>query len=518
MAKLFLLYSLLALNLSAFAATNLGTLTFTSNQCALNAEALTMCQRIYRQQQHLSSIQLVVRAYTDSTGDVSYNETLSQRRAEAVAQALVAMGVPRNAILRYGMGEAHDPSHLLIEEGRLATVQMVHTPDVLPKLDVAAKYFTIDAGRDTVLQLAQRGVSIKLLANSFVDDKGNAIRGLVQLSWTEWTTNAQIALANINMFHDHEGERYRFNSSGMFAIGGYQNGREIFLAPGAAMGLRYKLTQNVDSTNFYAFNDNTGVWQYQFPIQARGGSQWYGSGRSTKAIGSENDSILIVYKSATAAAINAADRQRFFKGEKELKDVYTDAEIMSINGMPHPDAAKYSSTGAYSGAINLSDYLAGKRVADDDREALAAYALEPTTVYATQNKGYTMAVDDVVQNLNLTKFGSYNCDQMYRMKMPVFVDAIYADEKGVLIEAPYFFDVMDLDKVGGFSFDATHFAFDSGARNALLMISEVGEIYVCTHKQFMARKKQTNGSYCFQVTKVSNRVKKGEDVQKLLMM
>src|SRR5690606_8885153 len=49
--------------------------------------------------------QIKVEGFTDNVGDDEYNRQLSQRRAEAVKQALINAGVPSNRILAEGMGE-----------------------------------------------------------------------------------------------------------------------------------------------------------------------------------------------------------------------------------------------------------------------------------------------------------------------------------------------------------------------------------------------------------------------------
>ena len=49
---------------------------------------------------------VLVEGFTDSTGSSSYNQDLSQRRANAVATALGSMGVPRERIAMKAYGEA----------------------------------------------------------------------------------------------------------------------------------------------------------------------------------------------------------------------------------------------------------------------------------------------------------------------------------------------------------------------------------------------------------------------------
>lgn len=49
-----------------------------------------------------STIQIV--GHTDNTGSAAYNQSLSERRAGAVAQVLIANGVPSNRVSSYGVG------------------------------------------------------------------------------------------------------------------------------------------------------------------------------------------------------------------------------------------------------------------------------------------------------------------------------------------------------------------------------------------------------------------------------
>ncbi len=50
---------------------------------------------------------LDVRAYTDEKGRPAYNQKLSERRAKAIGEYLVAHGVPRKNISVHGMGPTH---------------------------------------------------------------------------------------------------------------------------------------------------------------------------------------------------------------------------------------------------------------------------------------------------------------------------------------------------------------------------------------------------------------------------
>jgi len=63
-----------------------------------------------------TTVQVV--GHTDSTGSASYNQTLSERRANAVADVLIDGGVPFSRIRAFGRGEDQPIASNLTPEGR----------------------------------------------------------------------------------------------------------------------------------------------------------------------------------------------------------------------------------------------------------------------------------------------------------------------------------------------------------------------------------------------------------------
>ncbi len=47
---------------------------------------------------------VTVKAYTDATGNADYNRKLSERRAKAIGDYLIAHGVPASRVNTIGMG------------------------------------------------------------------------------------------------------------------------------------------------------------------------------------------------------------------------------------------------------------------------------------------------------------------------------------------------------------------------------------------------------------------------------
>ena len=59
-----------------------------------------------------------VGGHTDSQGSDSYNQTLSERRANSVADYLANKGMPRARMVTIGAGEGHPVASNDTEEGR----------------------------------------------------------------------------------------------------------------------------------------------------------------------------------------------------------------------------------------------------------------------------------------------------------------------------------------------------------------------------------------------------------------
>jgi outer membrane protein OmpA-like peptidoglycan-associated protein len=85
----------------------LGDVLFGMNKSALNPEGMRSAQKLadVLKQNPLRSV--LVEGYTDSTGAAAYNQELSARRASAVRDALLQMGIAADRISVRGHGESY---------------------------------------------------------------------------------------------------------------------------------------------------------------------------------------------------------------------------------------------------------------------------------------------------------------------------------------------------------------------------------------------------------------------------
>lgn len=83
-----------------------GDVLFDTNQSRLSPEGMRIAQKLADVLQQNPQRMVLAEGFTDSVGSDSYNQTLSQRRSDAVRNALQGMGVSRERINSRGYGEA----------------------------------------------------------------------------------------------------------------------------------------------------------------------------------------------------------------------------------------------------------------------------------------------------------------------------------------------------------------------------------------------------------------------------
>jgi outer membrane protein OmpA-like peptidoglycan-associated protein len=96
-----------------------GNISFASGKAKLLPPARAQLSQVAAAlKQGSADSKIVVEGYTDSTGSPQTNQELSQQRAEAVRQALVAEGVPAERVSAVGYGESRPVADNSSAEGR----------------------------------------------------------------------------------------------------------------------------------------------------------------------------------------------------------------------------------------------------------------------------------------------------------------------------------------------------------------------------------------------------------------
>lgn len=84
----------------------LGDVLFDTNKATLKAGADQRIDRLATFLEKNPNERLIIEGYTDSTGSEDYNQELSQRRAQAVADVLAGHGIPASRYQVVGKGQA----------------------------------------------------------------------------------------------------------------------------------------------------------------------------------------------------------------------------------------------------------------------------------------------------------------------------------------------------------------------------------------------------------------------------
>ncbi|MDP2694766.1 MAG: OmpA family protein [Gallionella sp.] len=84
----------------------LGDVLFRTNKAQLESGGMRNVQKLADFLNRYPQHKVLVEGFTDSTGSDSYNQELSERRANAVRMALINMGISSDRVTTHGYGEA----------------------------------------------------------------------------------------------------------------------------------------------------------------------------------------------------------------------------------------------------------------------------------------------------------------------------------------------------------------------------------------------------------------------------
>jgi outer membrane protein OmpA-like peptidoglycan-associated protein len=96
------------------------SITFALNSSDLNAQFFSALEGVGVVLKEYNKTVIEIAGHTDSSGSDSYNQQLSQRRAQAVATYLASQGVKNERLMTVGAGESYPIASNDTEQGRAA--------------------------------------------------------------------------------------------------------------------------------------------------------------------------------------------------------------------------------------------------------------------------------------------------------------------------------------------------------------------------------------------------------------
>ena len=91
---------------------------FEVDKATLLPEGKRKIEEFFNSIQQYGSRSVLIEGHTDNTGDNAYNQSLSERRAKAVRDVLVAQGINPQRLITKGFGETRPVSSNATKQGR----------------------------------------------------------------------------------------------------------------------------------------------------------------------------------------------------------------------------------------------------------------------------------------------------------------------------------------------------------------------------------------------------------------
>lgn len=129
----------------------------------------------------------------------------------------------------------------------------------IPKLEIDYSEFQIQSIKGAKI-ITSSGTLIEVPVNAFLDAKGNAVKGEVDLIYREFNNPIDIFLSGIPMTVSEGGEELPFQSAGMFELLAFKNEQEVFPNPNALIEVELNSNQRDTDYRVYDLNEQTGSW------------------------------------------------------------------------------------------------------------------------------------------------------------------------------------------------------------------------------------------------------------------
>jgi hypothetical protein len=142
----------------------------------------------------------------------------------------------------------------------IATARFVAPP--LPAANVPYVNYVFDvAGGDTIVY--KTGSILLFPPDAFVDEKGRAITGNVEVRYREFRNPVDIFLAGIPMSYDSAGQTHQFVSAGMFEMLAFKNGKAVFVNPARKPVVNLASRKDAITYNVYYLDTVKRNWVYE---------------------------------------------------------------------------------------------------------------------------------------------------------------------------------------------------------------------------------------------------------------
>lgn len=148
----------------------------------------------------------------------------------------------------------------LTEAGNTPVAEAFIKP-ALPGVDVQFSSYTVQSGVADTIEVAS-GSRIIIPPCPFVDKNGNELKGEVEIKYREMRDAVDFAISGIPMTYDSAGQKFVFESAGMFEIQGYVDGSAIQVNPACPVTVEMVPVVQDGKYNAYYLDTVNKNWEF----------------------------------------------------------------------------------------------------------------------------------------------------------------------------------------------------------------------------------------------------------------
>ena len=406
------------------------------------------------------------------------------------------------------------------------------------------------------------GSKIIVPASAFVDEKGNAVKGKVDIEYREFNDHVDMFLAGVPKELD---KHQNLQSVGMMEIKGFQDGKPVFLSMDKTLEveLKGKLASNIPTNGLgvYVYSKQQDAWDYSAEDRVE---VIAASNTQPTPIDSEKNAEILAKAEASLAstkpiapiAPGVPDNMQVFDFDinvsqfPELAAYDQKVELMvdkaAVNdGMFSQEWNSMEMTGLGNNKYELKltreedggdvvkvlevyPFVAATN--DSERkyerdlvqyhEKLKAWESEVAIAAAEmQAKGDAVASvgwKEIVNRFSINRFGLWNCGKTVEMQEELQIDANFIDENGAELVVNKLFITNKNKQLYYFAPNAENSSkatlkYDAKAENLIWALTEDNELLVANTDKGLS----DNNEYTFEM-KAAGIVNSEEDIRNLL--
>ena len=132
--------------------------------------------------------------------------------------------------------------------------------------EIVRKKFTFDAQKSQTF-IYPTGTKINIPEAAFVDSKGEAVKGNVNVYYREYNDIIDIFANGVPMTYDSAGQKFAFRTAGMFEIYALKEDQLVYMAPGKTISFDFATVDTTSNINLYRLDEKTGNWNFKSALE-----------------------------------------------------------------------------------------------------------------------------------------------------------------------------------------------------------------------------------------------------------